>query len=255
MISSVLASARKLAHTAIVLIVATLAALLVLAVKADAAAVPSHAATTYVYDGFARTSSPVDITNTRGSPAAHDQDTAYDSVDHMSRGALTRPGVAVHLASYTYNDLARLAEVAQVTVAPQEPAQGDDGWLSARAPSDAAAKNGVPLGPGVTTRKINWRPNAADPNWGLTGTHVNKHLFGNSKYALNKIDPGGNADIWRGYMQDPASRPATGTTSNRMLDIVGTFPRTGGSGSFQFGIRLAPGSDGSFDLITLLTQQ
>ncbi|UUW92396.1 HINT domain-containing protein [Pimelobacter simplex] len=118
-----------------------------------------------------------------------------------------------------------------------------------------AANTGVNLGPGVVTRKINWRPNAADPNWGLTGTHMNKHLFGNSNYSLSKIDSGGNADIWRGYMQDLASRPRTGTTTNGMIDIVGTFPRAGGGGNFQFGIRLSPNSNGSFDLITLLTKQ
>lgn len=51
------------------------------------------------------------------------------------------------------------------------------------------------------------------------------------------------------------SRPNTGTTTNGMLDIVGTFPRAGGGGTFQFGIRLSPNSNGSFDLITLLTKQ
>jgi hypothetical protein len=85
--------------------------------------------------------------------------------------------------------------------------------------------------------------------------HLNKHMFGSSKHSLSKIDPGGNSEIWKGYMQELASRPVTSTTSNGMLDIIGSFPRTGGSGSFQFGIRLSPRSDGSFDLVTLLTKQ
>lgn len=108
---------------------------------------------------------------------------------------------------------------------------------------------------GLRTRLINFRPSGVDPSWGFTRRHLSKHIFGSSKYSLSKIDPGGNSEIWKGYMQDLASRPATSTTPNGMLDIIGTFPRSGGSGNFQFGIRLSPRSDGSFDLITLLTKQ
>lgn len=114
-----------------------------------------------------------------------------------------------------------------------------------------AAKSGENLG--VATRKINWRPD--DPHWGLTKKHTNKHFFGTRKYSLGTIDPRGNADIWRGYIQDLASRKATGNTTNGMVDIVGSFPRTGGGGNFNLGIRLSPRSDGAYDLVTILTKQ
>jgi hypothetical protein len=65
----------------------------------------------------------------------------------------------------------------------------------------------------------------------------------------------GNVDLWRSYMQDLASRPVTGTTTNGMHDIIGTFPKADGTGTFQLGLRLSPNSDGTFDLITLLTRQ
>jgi hypothetical protein len=46
-----------------------------------------------------------------------------------------------------------------------------------------------------------------------------------------------------------------GEVLSRVEDIIGTFPRTGGGGTFQFGIRIAPGENGTFDLVTLLTKQ
>lgn len=208
----------------------------------------------YTYDAPKYDSPGVEATSERGPPTACRSCTNYD-VGRWSHGASPRSDASPGRSTTTYAYRAALVQGARATTTTGGRVGLPDGDSSSLERSGGAAKSGVPLGPGVTTRKINWRPNAADPNWGLTGAHVNKHLFGNSKYALNKIDPGGNADIWRGYMQDLASRPATGTTSNGMLDIVGTFPRTGGGGSFQFGIRLAPGSDGSFDLITLLTKQ
>ena len=40
-----------------------------------------------------------------------------------------------------------------------------------------------------------------------------------------------------------------------MLDIIRSFPRADGSGTFKMGVRLAPKPDGTFDLITVLTKQ
>lgn len=119
-----------------------------------------------------------------------------------------------------------------------------------------APRTGVLVeGAGSGTRTINFRPNAADPNWGLTQRHLNKHLFGSGQHSLSTIDAAGNPALWTDYIQDLAGRPVTKTTSNGMQDIIGTFPLADGSGTFQFGIRIAPNTDGTFDLITLLTRQ
>lgn len=128
---------------------------------------------------------------------------------------------------------------------------------SAMLPTDGvAAKSGFNIVPGGSgTRAINFKPNAADPNWGLTSAHLNKHMFGTGKNSLRTIDAGGNPDRWRNYMQDLAARPVTNTLKGGIEDIIGTFPKADGSGTFQFGIRIAPSSNGSYDLVTLLTRQ
>jgi hypothetical protein len=56
-------------------------------------------------------------------------------------------------------------------------------------------------------------------------------------------------------MQDLASRPATVRRLDGVEDIIGTFAKADGSGTFKFGIRVMPTADGSFDLVTLLTRQ
>ena len=109
-------------------------------------------------------------------------------------------------------------------------------------------------GAGSGTRPLNVRPSAVDPNWGLTGAHVDKHLFGSGPSALRQIDAAGNPDVWRDHIQDLAGRPVTRTLKGGVEDIVGTFPKADGSGTFQFGIRIAPSPDGTWDLVTLLTR-
>lgn len=56
-------------------------------------------------------------------------------------------------------------------------------------------------------------------------------------------------------MQDLAGRPATTIKLSGIEYVIGTFPRTGGTGTFKFGIRIAPNGDGGWDLVTLLTKQ
>ena len=105
------------------------------------------------------------------------------------------------------------------------------------------------------TRSIEYKPAAQDPNWGLTPTHVEKHLFGPGRYSLSQIDSAGNAELWINYIQDLAGREATSLLKNGVEDIIGIFPLADGSGSFLLGIRIAPNAKGSYDLITLLTRQ
>ena len=110
-------------------------------------------------------------------------------------------------------------------------------------------------GAGSATRVIRFRPDAVDPRWGLTRRHMDKHLTGDGPLSLRQIDSDGNLDLWHGYMQDLASRPPTAHLNNDVQDIVGTFPKADGTGEFRFGIRVAPNSDGEWDLVTLLTKQ
>ena len=51
------------------------------------------------------------------------------------------------------------------------------------------------------------------------------------------------------------ARSATTNLGNRIEDIVGTFPKSDGVGTFKFGIRISRRDDGTFDLVTLLTRQ
>ncbi len=99
---------------------------------------------------------------------------------------------------------------------------------------------------------MRFRPNdPANPGWGLTPTHLKKHFFGGKPTALQRIDPGGTDDKWALHLAELIHSPATGTTSNGMLDIIKSFPRADGSGTFKMGVRLAPKPDGTFDLITV----
>jgi hypothetical protein len=84
---------------------------------------------------------------------------------------------------------------------------------------------------------------------------MKKHLTGPGHHSLRQIDPAGNMDLWRGYMQELAGRPPTAQLDDGVQDILGTFPKADGSGEFRFGIRLAPNNDGEWDLVTLLTKQ
>lgn len=103
-------------------------------------------------------------------------------------------------------------------------------------------------------RKVNFR-SSVDPSWGLTPTHLKKHFFGESKFALNKIDPAGNADTWMQNLTDLIQRPVNQKLENGALDIHGVFSKADGSGSYKMGVRLWPNEDGTFELITVLTKQ
>jgi RHS repeat-associated protein len=105
-------------------------------------------------------------------------------------------------------------------------------------------------------RRVRFRPSdPANPGWGLTPTHLRKHFFGSQPTALEQIDPGGTADKWAQHLAELIHSPVTGTTSNGMLDIIKSFPRADGSGTFKLGVRLAPRPDGTCTLITVLTKQ
>jgi hypothetical protein len=111
------------------------------------------------------------------------------------------------------------------------------------------------VGEGTGTRRINFKPHAPDPNWGLTRMHITKHLFGDDELSLSVIDPAGTTDRWVGHIQDLARRPATNIRRDGIEEIVGEFPKADGSGTFLFGLRLSPKLDGTHDLVTLLTGQ
>jgi hypothetical protein len=121
-----------------------------------------------------------------------------------------------------------------------------DGWVIVDRGANWRAGN---------TRTINFRPDAQDPRWGLREYHARKHLFGLKAPSLRVVDPGGRPDQWVGYLQDLAGRPATRIRDKGVEQIMGRFPRADGRGTFKLGIRVSPRGDGSFDLVTILTEQ
>jgi len=121
--------------------------------------------------------------------------------------------------------------------------------------AQAAVAYPVIVGKAVTTRSINYRPRVPDKNWGLRHGHVRKHLFGPGPSPLSALDPSGNTDRWRAMLQELASRPPTHVRPRGIEDVVGTFEKADGSGTFKLGIRLSRANDGSYDLVTLLTRQ
>ena len=110
-------------------------------------------------------------------------------------------------------------------------------------------------GAGSEVRRVRFR-RSSNGNWGLTATHINKHLFGSGPTSLKTLDPDGNGDIWGTHIANLLQSPATSTTPNGMIDIIQEFPKSGNvPGRYKLGVRLAPQSDGSYDLITILTKQ
>ncbi|HZV24719.1 MAG TPA: hypothetical protein VFG00_00385 [Acidothermaceae bacterium] len=104
-------------------------------------------------------------------------------------------------------------------------------------------------------RVINCVPQGANPRWGMTAIHVDKHFLGGGPFALSRIDPAGSVETWLNHLRELASRPVTKTLDSGLQDIMGTFGKADASGSFRLGIRISPREDGSFDLVTVLTGQ
>jgi hypothetical protein len=243
----------------LVFVIASLVAWLGMGMPATAgAAAPRHLNVALIDAGNVHhASSPVaGSTGERGPPAAYASGISHYAADRWAGGASARPDVPTPHAATAYDDPAKLVHVAQVSGTTRERVRRSGAELPSLDRGDVAAKTGFNIVPGGSgTRAINFKPNAADPNWGLTSAHLNKHMFGTGKNSLRTIDAGGNPDLWRNYMQDLAGRPVTNTLKGGIEDIIGTFPRADGSGTFQFGIRIAPSSNGSYDLVTLLTRQ
>ncbi|MCB0411646.1 MAG: hypothetical protein KDD22_03925 [Bdellovibrionales bacterium] len=118
--------------------------------------------------------------------------------------------------------------------------------------------HGFELLQGSTVRIINFK-SAFNPKWGLTKLHLDKHFFSKTKeYSLINIDPKGNPDMWMQNMMDLLQRTATTTwieEGQEFFEVMGKFKKAGGLGEYNMGVRLAKQSDGTFDLVTVLTKQ
>ena len=107
-------------------------------------------------------------------------------------------------------------------------------------------------------RRVRSRPvTVFDPEgqWGLRRVHIDKHFFGESQVALKQVDPGATADHWSQNVAELFTMPETKRTKNGMIDIIGTFKKSDGSGFYKMGVRLHERTDGTFDLVTVLTDQ
>lgn len=108
---------------------------------------------------------------------------------------------------------------------------------------------------GSEVRRINLRP-ATDPAWGLTRKHLNKHFFGESKFALKNIDPAGNPDKWMKNISELAqSQNVVARYPNGVFDVVGSFSKTNSQEVYNMGLRLYKNEQGTFDVVTVLTDQ
>jgi hypothetical protein len=94
-----------------------------------------------------------------------------------------------------------------------------------------------------------------DKKWGFTQKHLNRHFLGDSQYSLKVIDPAGSAESWLNNIADLFQRPITRKLNNGAVDILGTFSKSDGIGTYDLGVRLWPNKDGTFELITILTKQ
>ncbi len=103
-------------------------------------------------------------------------------------------------------------------------------------------------------RKINVNP-LNESNWGLTPKHLSKHLFGPGDFSLRTIDPKGTADKWMHHLTELFQSPHSAQTANGMIDIIKYFDKADGSGTFKMGIRLSEQTNGTYDLVTILTKQ
>lgn len=116
--------------------------------------------------------------------------------------------------------------------------------------------NGFELvGKGSVVRKINFNPVGKNKEkWGLTKRHLGRHFFDTeSRISLKNVDPGGNVDTWMHNIMDLAQSPVTARSREGILDVVKTFKRSDNSGVYEMGLRLSPAENGSFDLVTVLT--
>jgi hypothetical protein len=115
--------------------------------------------------------------------------------------------------------------------------------------------NGFELvGEGSKVRRIHLRSDI-EPSFGFRPKHLNKHFFGNSRYALNVIDPKGSTDIWMNNIMDLAQKAPTKTYPDGVIDIIETFEKADKAGVYKMGIRLRERADKSYDIITILTDQ
>jgi hypothetical protein len=117
------------------------------------------------------------------------------------------------------------------------------------------ASSGDAVAAGSQARTINYSPTDRRAGWGLTPKHLEKHFFGSSELSLSTIDPGGSPEVWVRHLQELATMQPTATLEHGIQDVLGRFQKSDGSGSFTLGIRIAPRSDGTFDLVTVLTRQ
>jgi hypothetical protein len=146
----------------------------------------------------------------------------------IREGRLLKPSTVVHASNAVHPDEVKLRSLATLDHAP-----GAAGEL----------------------RVIHCVPQGVDPRWGMTAIHVEKHFLGEGPLALSRIDPTGSAEIWLNHLRELASKPVTRTLDSGLQDIMGTFGKADGSGSFRLGLRISPRDDGSFDLVTVLTGQ
>ena len=62
-------------------------------------------------------------------------------------------------------------------------------------------------------------------------------------------------DVWMGHFTSLANRQHTIRHKDQVLDVIGDFPRSDGSGMLRLGTRIQDPGTGVFDVLTFLTRQ
>lgn len=114
--------------------------------------------------------------------------------------------------------------------------------------------NGFVMGTSSVVRKINLR-SSEYKSFGFTKKHLNKHFFGNSRFALKNIDPAGTPSQWMVNIAELSQGKAFKTYKNNAFDIYNYYQKSDKTGFYRMGVRLMKKEDNTYDLITVLTDQ
>lgn len=141
---------RQLATTIVALLMSWLGVGLLDAASATAPAPATPTTASYTYDDLHATTDRIYSATERGPPAAYNNATTYDAVDHRSHGASARLETAGVPGSRTYTNVAPLSHVTRAMATTRAQVRLSDGDSSSDSRAGVAAKAGAGAGDDLT---------------------------------------------------------------------------------------------------------